>query len=67
MGFLGGKSPPALPPVPEPVEDKEALEAAARAEEERLRKMKGRRSTILTGGGGVEEEAQVEKKTLLGQ
>ena len=30
------------------------------------RKRKGRRSTILTGPLGVEEEAETEKKTLLG-
>jgi len=28
---------------------------------------KGRKSTILTGPLGVEEEAKVEKKTLLGE
>ena len=31
-----------------------------------FRKRKGRRSTILTGPLGVEEEAETEKKTLLG-
>jgi hypothetical protein len=30
------------------------------------RKRKGRRSTILTGPLGVEEEAETEQKTLLG-
>ena len=29
--------------------------------------LKGRRSTILTGGSGVEEAAVTAKKTLLGQ
>ena len=30
------------------------------------RKRKGRKSTILTGPLGVEEEAEIQKKTLLG-
>ena len=31
------------------------------------RRRKGRKSTILTGPLGVEEEATIEKKTLLGE
>ena len=30
------------------------------------RKRKGRKSTILTGPLGIEQEAETEKKTLLG-
>ena len=63
---------PPLPPVqplPEPPstelsqEEKDRI-AAEQAEIERKRR--GRKSTILTGPLGVEEEAEVQKKTLLG-
>ena len=63
---------PPLPPVqplPEPpstevsAEEKERIAAEQAAIE---RKRKGRKSTILTGPLGVEEEAEVQKKTLLG-
>ena len=63
---------PTLPPVqplPTPpstelsAEEKERIAAEQREME---RKRKGRRSTILTGPLGVEEEAETEKKTLLG-
>jgi hypothetical protein len=63
---------PALPPVqPLPAapstelsqEEKDRI-AAEQAEIERKRR--GRKSTILTGPLGVEEEAEVQKKTLLG-
>jgi hypothetical protein len=71
MSFLTPKM-PALPPVqplPEPPstelsqEEKDRI-AAEQAEIERKRR--GRKSTILTGPLGVEEEAEVQKKTLLG-
>jgi hypothetical protein len=63
---------PSLPPVqplPEPPstelsqEEKDRIAAEQAALE---RKRKGRKSTILTGPLGVEEEAEVQKKTLLG-
>ena len=63
---------PPLPPVqplPEPPsaevsqEEKDRI-AAEQAEVERKRR--GRKSTILTGPLGVEQEAETEKKTLLG-
>ena len=63
---------PALPPVqPLPAapstelsqEEKDEIAAEQAAIE---RKRKGRKSTILTGPLGVEEEAEVQKKTLLG-
>ena len=63
---------PSLPPVqplPEPPsaelsqEEKDKIAAEQRAMD---RKRKGRKSTILTGPLGVEEEAETEKKTLLG-
>ena len=71
MSFLTPKM-PALPPVqplPTPpstevsAEEKERIAAEQAAIE---RKRKGRKSTILTGPLGVEEEAEVQKKTLLG-
>ena len=71
MGFLKPKMPPLPPvqPLPEPpsteisAEEKERIAAEQREME---RKRKGRRSTILTGPLGVEEEAETEQKTLLG-
>ena len=72
MGSLFRPRMPALPPVqplPEPPkaevsqEEKDRIAAEQRSME---RRRKGRRSTILTGPIGVEEEAETEKKTLLG-
>ena len=71
MSFLTPKMPPLPPvqPLPEPPstelsqEEKDKIAAEQAAIE---RKRKGRKSTILTGPLGVEEEAEVQKKTLLG-
>ena len=73
MSFLAPKmSMPSLPPVaplPEPpsteisAEEKEKIAAEQAAVE---RKRKGRKSTILTSPLGVEDEAETQKKTLLG-
>jgi len=63
---------PALPPVqPLPAAPSTELSQEEKdriaAEQAKLeRKRKGRKSTILTGPLGVEEEAEVQKKTLLG-
>ena len=63
---------PSLPPIqplPTPPstelsqEEKDRI-AAEQAELERKRR--GRKSTILTGPLGIEQEAETEKKTLLG-
>ena len=63
---------PPLPPVqplPEPpstevsAEEKERIASEQAAVE---RKRRGRKSTILTSPLGVEEEAETQKKTLLG-
>ena len=63
---------PPLPPVqplPEPPsaelsqEEKDRIAAEQREIE---RKRRGRKSTILTGPLGIEQEAETEKKTLLG-
>ena len=72
MGSLFRPKMPPLPPVqpappPPPTEvsqeGKDRIAAEQRAME---RKRRGRKSTILTGPLGVEEEAETESKTLLG-
>ena len=71
MSFLTPKMPPLPPvqPLPTPPstevsqQEKDRIAAEQAAIE---RKRKGRKSTILTGPLGVEEEAEVQKKTLLG-
>ena len=72
MGSIFSPKMPSLPPVqplpPAPSAELSQAEkdkiAAEQAEIERKRK--GRRSTILTSPLGINEEATVEKKTLLG-
>ena len=72
MGSLFSPRMPPLPPVqplPTPPsteisqEEKDRIAAEQRAME---RKRKGRKSTILTGPLGEMNEAETEKKTLLG-
>jgi hypothetical protein len=72
MGSIFKPKMPPLPPVqpapPPPssevsAEEKERIAAEQAAVE---RKRRGRKSTILTGPLGVEEEAETENKTLLG-
>ena len=62
--------PPAPPPEPPPAVPEEISteekEAIAKEQARIKRNRKGRKSTILTGPLGVEEEAEVQKKTLLG-
>ena len=72
MSFLMPKmpSPPAMV-MPE-VKDVPNYDDEERKKEQRTaleaseRKRKGRRSTILTGGSGLSEEAELNQKTLLG-
>ena len=72
MSFLMPKmpSPPALV-MPE-VKDVPNYDDEERKKEQRTaleaseRKRKGRQSTILTGGSGLSEEAELNQKTLLG-
>ena len=73
MGSLfKAPSMPPLPPVqplPEPPSAEVSAEDKARIAAEQAaveRKRKGRKSTILTSPLGVEEEAETQKKTLLG-
>ena len=72
MGSLFRPKMPPLPPVqplPEPpsTELSQAEKDKIAADQREIeRKRKGRRSTILTSPLGIEEEAETEKKTLLG-
>ena len=60
--------PPPVQPLPETPEVSDEEKARIASEQAAMeRKRKGRRSTILTGPLGVEEEATVQKKTLLGE
>ena len=72
MSFLMPKipSPPAL--IMPQIKEVPSLVDEDREKEQRLaleaseRKRKGRRSTILTGGTGLTEEAELNQPTLLG-
>jgi hypothetical protein len=74
MGSLFKPKMPPLPPVqplPEPPSSelsrkKKKMTGLQQSKAAMERKRKGRRSTILTGPLGVEEEAETEQKTLLG-
>ncbi len=57
--------PPPLPPAPPDKSDAE-IQAKAAEERKRLQLASGRGSTILSGGTGVTDEANVGTKTLLG-
>lgn len=64
--FGGGdkmKPPPATKP---PGMSTAEVEAAAANERARVAAMQGRASTMLTGGDGVDDEADLAKKKLLG-
>jgi len=72
MGSLFKPKMPPLPPV-QPLPDAPSAEVS-QEEKDKIaseqaaieRKRKGRKSTILTSPLGIEEEAEVQKKTLLG-
>ena len=72
MGSLFSPKMPPLPPVqplPTPPSTEVSAEEKARIASEQAaieRKRKGRKSTILTGPLGEMDEAETEKKTLLG-
>lgn len=66
---LGFQDNPALADLPEPASVAAAPASVAAASESGLlknKKKKGRYGTLLTGGKGVEGEADLEKKSLLG-
>ena len=72
MSFLMPKAPPIPPMIMPEVREVPNLVDEDREKEQRLaletseRKRKGRRSTILTGGTGLTEEAELNQPTLLG-
>ena len=67
MSFLFGGKTPEVPPVPPaPTKDDPAVKKAAEDERQRIRLMRGRSSTILTGGTGVIDDPMLMRKTLLG-
>ena len=70
MGFLKPKTPP-LPPVqaaPEAPEVSDEEKEQIRKDKAALeRKRKGRRSTILTGPLGIQEDQEDATNTLLGK
>lgn len=53
MGFGGKKPEPPKPPPPPPTMGDEDIQAAKRAMADRLRKRRGRASTILTSSQGA--------------
>ena len=70
MGSIFKPKMPPLPPVqpapPPPGVSQEEKDRIAAEQAEMERKRRGRKSTILTGPLGVEDEAETESKTLLG-
>ena len=72
MGSLFSPKMPALPPVqplpPAPSGElsQEEKDRIAKEQRDAERRRRGRRSTILTSPLGIQEEAETEKKTLLG-
>ena len=70
MGSIFKPKMPALPPPPAPVEVPEiSLEEQARIDKEQAdiqRRRRGRKSTILTGPLGIQEDKEEKLKTLLG-
>ena len=72
MGILFSPKMPALPPVqplpPAPSGElsQEEKDRIAKEQRDTERRRRGRRSTILTSPLGIQEEAETEKKTLLG-
>ena len=72
MSFLMPKMPPVPALVMPEVKDVPNYDDEEREKEKRTaleaseRKRKGRRSTILTGGSGLADDAELNQKTLLG-
>ena len=71
MGSILKPKAPTLPPPPAPVEVPEiSPEEQARIDKEQAaieRKRRGRKSTILTGPLGIQEDKEEKLKTLLGE
>jgi len=75
MCIFGGskqaKTPAAPPPVPQaPTQASQATQAdvqqAVNKEDDRVKRFKGSKSTLLTSPFGAESDASTAKKTLLG-
>ena len=62
-GFISKPSPA---PVPKPAPKPEPIRMTATDPRYDKSKRRGRRSTILTGTEGAEEQADIQLKTLLG-
>lgn len=65
--FGGGKTPTPAPAPVAPTVDNSAAKLEAAAEEQRQASLRGRTSTMLTGGSGFEEAAGSTSKLMLGQ
>jgi len=66
MSFLKPEAPATQPYVPPPTESDEDIQRKKAEEIARLRRMRGRSSTILTGGMGILGGTPTKQKTLLG-
>ena len=71
MGSIFKPKMPPMPPVqpaPPPPSAELSAEEKERIQQEQavMERRRGRESTILTGPLGIQEEAEVERKTLLG-
>jgi hypothetical protein len=69
MGFFGGGKSyvaPAPAPVQAPTDDTAAVKEAAARESDRLRKMRGRSSMIMTSGSGLSSDTATIFKSKLG-
>jgi hypothetical protein len=63
-------APPPVQPLPEPPKAELSPEEERRIQQEQAaieRKRKGRKSTILTGPLGIQEDEESKLKTLLGE
>ena len=72
MGFLNPKPPalPPIPPAPAPPSDEispEEKEKIAKEQAAIRRRKKGKRSTILTGPLGIQEDKEEQLESLLGK
>lgn len=65
-GLLGSKPKAPEPPPPAPTVDNSAAKLEAAAEAQRQAALRGRSSTILTGGGGLSDLGTVSTSKLLG-
>lgn len=65
-GLFKSKTPKVQPAPPPPTDNSAEVRDAAEAERVRTQMMRGRASTVLTGGEGDTSEAETAKKKLLG-